>query len=109
MTFESGAAAVASAISGVGLFGYGLHLRSRIRSCHHWPQTTGKVIQSEAAISRYPADSHLTVYYDPENPAEAVVDRTSPGGLQYIISGMILLVMAALVSLYPAHAATTLP
>jgi hypothetical protein len=51
----------------------------------------------------------LTVYYDPENPAEAVVDRTSPGGLQYIISGMILLVMAVLASLYPAHAATTLP
>ena len=113
MPFESGAAAVDSAISGVGLFGYGLHLRSRIRSCQHWPQTTGRVIQSALETDdgyQIRVTYHYTVNgNDPENPAEAVVDRTSPGGLQYIISGMILLVMAVLVSLYPAHAATTLP
>ena len=145
MTFESGAAAVASAISGVGLFGYGCYLRTKRSSCQRWPQATGTVTQSgldtddgyrthviykytvngggysssrvrfgtpttyirkssaEAAISRYPVDSHLTVYYDPENPAEAVLDRTSPGGLEYIIIGVILLVLTALVIIYPAH------
>jgi hypothetical protein len=45
----------------------------------------------------------VTVYYDPENPAEAVLDRTSPGGLEYIISGIIILFMMALVIMYPAH------
>jgi len=113
MSFESGAAAVASAIIGVALLGYGLYLRSKLRSCQHWPQAAGTVTQSgldtddgirpyviyeysangtgyssscvqfggpttyirkssaEAAISPYPVGSHLTVYYNPENPAEA--------------------------------------
>ena len=145
VTFESGAAAVAGAISGAGLFGYGLHLRGKLRSCQRWPHTAGKVVRSgletddgyqvfvtyqytvngtgyssrqvqfgtpttylrkpsaEAAVSRYPADARLTVYYNPENPAEAVLDRTSPGGLEYMISGIILLAMTVLVILYPAH------
>jgi hypothetical protein len=145
VSFESGAAAVASAIIGPALFGYGLYLRSKLRSCQRWPQVTGTVTQSgldtddgyrtsviyeytvngagysgsrvqfgtpttyirkssaEAAISHYPANSHVTVYYDPQNPAEAVLDRTSPGGLEYIISGIIILVMMALVIMYSAQ------
>ena len=145
MSFESGAAAVASAIIGAALLGYGLYLRSKLRSCQRWPQVTGTVTQSgldtddgyrtnvvyeytvngvgysssrvqfgtpttyirkssaEAAVSHYPANFHVTVYYDPENPAEAVLDRTSPGGLEYIISGIVILVMMALVIMYPAH------
>ncbi len=145
MTFEAGAAAVASAISGAGLFGYGLYLRSKLRFCQGWPQATGKVTQSgldtddgyrvrviyeysvngagysssrvqlgtpttylrkssaDAAVRRYPVDSQLTVYYDPENPAEAVLDRTSPGGLEYIIWGVLLLIMMVLVVFFPAH------
>jgi hypothetical protein len=54
---------------------------------------------AEAAISHYPAGSHLTPYYDPENPAEAVLDRTAPGGLEYIISGIIILILMALIIL----------
>ena len=145
MSFQSGAAAVSSAIVGTALFGYGLHLRSKLRSCRRWPQVTGTVTQSgldtddgyritviyeytvngarysssrvqfggsttyvrkssaEAAIGHYPANSHVTVSYDPENPAEAVLDRTSPSGLEYIISGIVILVMMALVIMYPAH------
>jgi Protein of unknown function (DUF3592) len=145
VSFESWAAAVASAISGVALFAYGLYLRNKLRSCRRWPQSTGTIIQSglenydgirisvtyqyavngvdysssriqfgtpttyirtssaEAAISRYPANSQVTAYYDPENPAEAVLDRTSPGGIEYIIIGIILFVMTALVIMYPAH------
>jgi len=149
VSFESGAAAVASAIIGAALFGYGLYLRSKLRSCQRWPQATGIVTQSgldtddgyrisviyeytvngagyssscvqfgtpttylrkssaEAAISHYPANSQLTVYYDPENPKEAVLDRTSPGGLEYIISGVIFLVLTALIMMYPDQ--TTAP
>ena len=149
MTFESGAAAVASAISGGGLFANGLYLRSKLRSCQGWAQTTGRVTESGvesddglqvcvtyeytvngtgysnsriqfgtpttyfrksaalAAISRYPVDCALEVYYNPENPAEAVLDRTSPSGLEYIICGVILLVMAVLVMLYPAQSINT--
>jgi hypothetical protein len=145
VSFESWAAAVACAISGAGLLGYGLYLRSKLRSCQRWPQATGTVTKSgldsddgyranviyeytvngvgyssgriqfgsqttyirkssaEAAISHYPAGSHLTVYYDPENPAEAVLERTSPGGLEYIISGIIILILMALIILYPGH------
>ncbi len=148
MTFDSGAAAVSSAIIGVALFGYGLHLRSRLSACRSWPQTTGRVTQSDfdtsdgielyviyeytvngvgysstrvqfgtpttylrkssadAALSRYPVNSQLTVYYDPENPADAVLDRTSPSGLEYIILGIVLLVMEALVVMYPATTPT---
>jgi hypothetical protein len=58
---------------------------------------------AEAFLSQYPARSHVTVYYDPENPAEAVLNRTSPAGLQYIVCGIVLLVVMVLVILYPAH------
>jgi hypothetical protein len=67
------------------------------------PTTYYRKSSAEAALNHYPVDSHLTVYYDPENPAEAVLDRTSPGGLEYFITGIILLVMTVLVILYPAH------
>jgi hypothetical protein len=149
VSFESGAAAAASAIIGAALFGYGLYLRNKLGSCRRWPQATGIVTQSglntddgyrisviyeytvngvgyssscvqfgapttyirkssaEAAIGHYPVNSRLTVYYDPENPAEAVLDRTSPGGLEYIMIGIIFLVLMALVIMYPAH--TTAP
>jgi hypothetical protein len=145
VSFESGAAAAASAIIGVALFGYGLYLRSTLRSCQRWPQTTGTVTQAgldtddgirlsviyaytvngagysssriqfgtpttyirrssaDAAVSQYPVGSQVTVYYDPENPAEAVLDRTSPGGLEYIIFGIIMLVMMVLILMYPSH------
>jgi hypothetical protein len=70
------------------------------------PTTYIRKSSAEAAISHYPVDSHSTVYYDPENPAEAVLDRTSPGGLEYIIIGIMLLVLPALVIIYPAHTTT---
>jgi hypothetical protein len=149
LSFESGTAAVSSAMIGVALSGYGLYLRSKLSSCQRWPQTAGTVTQSrldtddgyrihviyeyavngvayscsrvqfgtpttyirkssaEAAIGRYPVDSRLTVYYDPENPADAVLDRISPSGLEYIVSGIILLVLMVLVILYPAHTVTS--
>jgi len=148
VSFESGVAALSSAIIGVGLLGYGLHLRSKLRACQGWPEATGMVTQSavevddgyevrvvyeysvngvgysgsriqfgsqtsylrkgraEAAVSRYPVNSHVTVYYDPENPAEAVLDRTSPSGLEYMVIGIVCLVMMVLVILYPAHGTT---
>jgi Protein of unknown function (DUF3592) len=71
------------------------------------PTTYIRKSSAETAISHYPVNSRLTVYYDPENPAEAVLDRTSPGGLEYIIIGIIFLVLMALVIMYPAH--TTAP
>lgn len=145
MSFESGAAAVSSAIIGGGLFVYGLYLRSKLSACQRWPQATGTVTRSdldtddgirisviydyvvngagyrsscvqfgtpttyllkssaEAVLGRYPVDSHLTVYYNPENPAEAVLDRTSPGGLEYILIGIVFIIMTVVVVMYPAH------
>jgi hypothetical protein len=59
--------------------------------------------RAEAAVSRYPVNCPVTVYYDPENPAAAVLDRTSPSGMEYIVIGIVCLVMMVVVILFPAH------
>lgn len=54
----------------------------------------------EAFISRFPAGIEVSVYYDPESPSRAVIDRSLPGksgqheiwfGVLLVVAGMSLL------------------
>jgi hypothetical protein len=44
-----------------------------------------------AELERYPVTSSVTVYFDPERPADAVLAREDPNYLIAVIGGIILL------------------
>ncbi len=49
--------------------------------------------KAEKELARYPAGAAVTVYYNPENPAEAVLERTAGGFNAMLIGGIICLVI----------------
>jgi hypothetical protein len=49
--------------------------------------------KAEKELARHPAGATVTVYYNPENPAEAVLERTAGGFNAMLIGGIICLVI----------------
>jgi hypothetical protein len=45
----------------------------------------------------YPKDLQVTVYYDPEDPYESVLDTRSKRGIAYLVIGFILLVLGYII------------
>lgn len=50
---------------------------------------------AEKVIAQYPADKEVTVYYNPEKPSEAVLERGMRGGTLLLILGGVLGLLAA--------------
>ena len=53
----------------------------------------GNSSKAEAVIARYPIGSQVTVYYDPANPGEAVLERKAGGSTASLVLGIIFLVV----------------
>lgn len=55
----------------------------------------GNDAQASAKLSRFPAaGSPVTVYYDPQNPAEAVLERRAGGTTLMLVAGIVCLVLS---------------
>ena len=48
--------------------------------------------KAQAAAARYPMGSQVSVYYDPGNPSDAVLERQAPGSKVGMIVGIIFIV-----------------
>ena len=46
---------------------------------------------ASAVLERYPLDRQVTVYYDPQKPGQAVLERVSTSGLLHIVIGLLLI------------------
>ncbi len=56
--------------------------------------------RAQTELDRYRVNSGVPVYYDPENPADAVLVRESPDCIFLIVSGIALLALAVVGSLW---------
>jgi hypothetical protein len=60
---------------------------------------TGNPKNAQVMIAKYPLNSPITVYYNPQNPAEAVLERAAGAGAKTSKTiGIILLVLSALIA-----------
>ena len=50
-------------------------------------------------LTQYPVDSTLLVYHNPQNPREAVIERTSAGAKWALVVGVIISIIAACIGL----------
>jgi hypothetical protein len=46
---------------------------------------------AEKVIDRYPVGARVTVYYDPKNPSEALLERNPPGYVLWLWVALIVL------------------
>jgi len=53
----------------------------------------GRHRKAEEVLAAYPVNGAVTVYYDPQNPAEATLLQQAQGGLGMIIAGAILILI----------------
>ena len=61
------------------------------RNIHIGASSTVPHSKAQAIASRYPVGASVTVYYDPANPADAVLERTAPANTVVLILGIIFL------------------
>jgi len=52
------------------------------------PETGGSF--THKVVERYPAGAQVTVYYDPNNPSDALLERNMPGYIKWLWIAMIL-------------------
>jgi hypothetical protein len=57
-------------------------------------QSFGSQGKAQAALTRFPVGGQATVYYDPNNPAEAVLERKAGGSTVSLILGIVFLVIS---------------
>jgi hypothetical protein len=57
-------------------------------------QTFGSQAKAEAALARFPTGGQVTVYYDPNNPGEAVLERKAGGSTLSLVLGIVFLVIS---------------
>ena len=50
--------------------------------------------KAEAALARFPIGGQVTVYYDPNNPGEAVLERKAGGSTLSLVLGIVFLVIS---------------
>lgn len=61
------------------------------KNIHIGARSTVPHSKAQATASQYPAGSAVTVYYDPANPADAVLERAAPANTVVLILGIIFL------------------
>jgi hypothetical protein len=57
-------------------------------------QSFGSQSKAQAALARFPVGAQVTVYYDPNNPAEAVLERKAGGSTLSLVLGIIFIVVS---------------
>ncbi len=58
---------------------------------------------AEAAIEKYPANSSVIVYFNPEKPEEAVLSRRASTAMIHVAFGIIAVVFAIVIFLFSAR------
>ncbi|MFN2146595.1 MAG: DUF3592 domain-containing protein [Anaerolineales bacterium] len=58
----------------------------------------GRRGKAQEELNRFPANSRVRVYYDPRDPNESVLKRGAKGTLWGVITGIILIVVAAAIA-----------
>lgn len=61
------------------------------KNIHIGARSTVPHSKAQATASRYPVGAAVTVYYDPANPADAVLERAAPANTVVLILGVIFL------------------
>jgi len=56
-------------------------------------QSFGSQAKAQAALAPFPVGAQVTVYYDPNNPAEAVLERKAGGATLSLVLGIIFVVI----------------
>jgi hypothetical protein len=57
-------------------------------------QSFGSLPKAQAALARFPVGAQVTVYYDPNNPAEAVLERKAGGASMSLVLGIIFITVS---------------
>jgi len=57
-------------------------------------QGYGRYAKAQAALARYPLGAQVTVYYDPANPADAVLERKAGGSTVSLVLGIIFILVS---------------
>jgi len=57
-------------------------------------QSFGSSAKAQAALARFPVGGQVTVYYDPNNPSEAVLERKAGGSTLSLVLGIIFIVVS---------------
>ena len=57
-------------------------------------QSYGSSGKAQAALARFPVGAQVTVYYNPNNPAEAVLERKAGGSTLSLVLGIIFLAVS---------------
>ena len=70
--------------------------------------TSGRHAKAQATASRYAPGAPVTVYYNPENAEDAVLEKRAAGTMATLIVGIAFLVVVACLAL-PAAVAVLLP
>ena len=52
-------------------------------------QSYGNPSKAQAVLAAFPVGGQVTVYYDPNNPAEAVLERKAGGSIITLVVGII--------------------
>ena len=50
--------------------------------------------EAQKALSQYPVGGPVTVFFDPNNPAECVLEKRNPSGMVFLIVGAIFVIVA---------------
>ena len=58
----------------------------------------GQPAKAQAVLDQYPIDSTVNVYYDPNNPAEAVLERKAGGKVIGLVIGILFLFLSLCVA-----------
>jgi len=58
-------------------------------------QSFGNASKAQAALTRYPVGGQISVFYDPNNPADAVLERRAGGSNVSLMIGIVFLVIGA--------------
>jgi len=57
-------------------------------------QSFGSAAKAQAALTRFSMGGQVAVYYDPNNPAESVLERKAGGSTMSLILGIVFLVIS---------------
>ncbi len=57
-------------------------------------QSFGSSAKAQAALERFPVGGQVAVFYDPDNPAEAVLERKAGGSTLSLVLGIVFIVIS---------------
>ena len=62
-------------------------------------KASARSASAQAALAKYPLGGTVTVYYDPNNPAEAVLEKQAIGTTTMLVLGIVFLVVTVCLAL----------